>query len=726
MARPRRLSRLRERSGCRRSRLFLHLLLATLSVGTGCGSGAEPAVALEDANGVLIGGPSLLVLPQGHWQPKGELVSPARARSIPMFVVDRRAERADLVVTIHGLPADGPSPAVHWNGTRLEDARPIAQDAVRIDVPRARLSGGLDRLELTLAGERTQPAELSAVRWTSGGEVGRIDSESLGFLRSISNFLEYGVGGNEPELEGGVLAIGDASVRLRTPPRGGTLRFAVSNLSGGSASFAARLRDGTGSRSLYEGRLTAGQRAEIEAGIDGEGLLTLERSSAGPQALALWAQPRVTEPRVRVPLILLMTLDTTRRDALGTYQPGVGWTPRLDELAAAATVYDQAVSTTSWTLPAHASIFTGRYPREHGAGVTAPVLPAESSTIARRLGDSYRTVGVAGGPLMRHTFGVGRGFGEYRVAPANELSGAEVAEVAIRTLRETGSEPLFLFLNFFDPHFPFSTLHASASGEAAREAAAALPAGSFGRRLVSGGVAAWMDAIEQRSRPTAAEVAALRLAYGAEVEEMDRQIGRVLDELRRSGRFDDAMIVAVADHGELLGERGLFSHAVRLEPELTAIPMIVKFPGQRTAERVAELVSLVDLYPTLLRAAGVPPPPSSGLALSDRAGLARRDHVLLEEHESVVHPFYKAVQLGPHLVGLEGRRERRVRWRSGEQCWGRNDSAWMESRCDDSGDLSPLARRLRGLSLQPPAAAGSESRDIDAAERARLRALGYL
>jgi len=427
-----------------------------------------------------------------------------------------------------------------------------------------------------------------------------------------------------------------------------------------------------------------------------------------------------------VPLILLITLDTTRRDALGSYDARVEGTPRLDQLAARATVYEHAVSTTSWTLPAHASIFTGRFPREHGAGVTAPALPADAHTLALELGDRYRTVGVAGGPLVRHSFGVGRGFGDYRVAEGNELAGSEVADLAIRALRETTNEPLFLFLNFFDPHFPFSSRHDSAAGASARAAAAALPEGSDGRRLTSGDVGAWLDAIEQRLRPTAGEVAALRLAYAAEVEEMDRQIGRVLDELEATGRFEDAMIVAVADHGELLGERGLFSHAVRLEPELTSIPLIVKYPGQRASDRVSELVSLVDLFPTLLRAAGLPPPPSSGLALTDRDGLAQREHVLVEEHESVVHPFYQAIQLGPHLVGFEGRRQRMVRWRGGEQCWGRAGPAWTDVDCDDSAGLPAFSRQLRALALRPPAAGSSESRDIDAAERARLRALGYL
>lgn len=726
MARSRRLFPHRERSQCLRAHGLLLLLAGASLVGSGCGTGPDTTLALETANGALVGGPELLVLPQGDWQAREGLVSPARVSSIPLFVVDRRSASADLVVTIQGLRVDGSPLAVRWNGQRVEDARRIAPDAFGIDVPRARLSSGLDLLELVLPGQPSKPAELSAVRWTSGGEAGSIDAGSLGFLRTVSNFLEYGVAGSEPALEGGILVIGDVAVRVKTPARKGTLRFAVRNLSGGTSTFVARHRDGSGTREFRREELADGDVAEFATPTDGDGLLRLERSTGDARSLALWVQPRIAEPKVRVPLILLMTLDTTRRDALGSYDSRVEWTPRLDELAARATVYEHAVSTTSWTLPAHASIFTGRFPREHAAGVSAPALPAESSTIARLFADRYRTAGVAGGPLMRHTFGVGRGFAQYRVAEANELPGAEVTELAIRTMRAAGGEPLFLFLNFFDPHFPFSIRHDSGSGEAAREAVAALPEGSAGRRLAAGDVGAWLDAIEQRLRPTDLEIAALRLAYSAEIEEMDRQIGRVLDELQRSGRFDDAMIVAVADHGEMLGERGLYSHAVRLEPELTSIPLIVKYPGQRSGERVAELVSLVDLYPTLLRAAGLRPPASSGVALTDRESLARRNHVLLEEHESIVHPFYQAIQLGPHLVGLEGRRERMTRWRNGEQCWGRHGSDWAETRCDGADLRSGLAQRLRALPLRPPAAAVSESRDIDAADRARLRALGYL
>lgn len=702
---------------------------ALLVLTIGCHDTSEPALPLEHANGAVVGGPRLLVLPKGGWIAYEGGIAAEQSRRISFLVVDRRSESSDLTVTVRG-PAvdrqDGPL-RVRWNGERVEDAQLVEAGVVAIQIPRSQLTGGLDLLELVPPSQSSERAEISAVSWVSGDDTGVLESSNLSLLGALAQFLEYGVAGDGPALEGGVLAVGDHVVRIQAPGRSGTVRFAVRNLGGGPSTFIARVRDAGETQVLRRDQLAVGEIARFEATTSGNAELTLERLDAEPGSLTLWVQPRVSETRVRVPVVLLITLDTTRRGALGAYDARVESTPRLDRLAARATVYDHAVSTTSWTLPAHASIFTGRFPRDHRAGVTAAALPPSARTVAMEVGDRYRTVGVAGGPLVRHVFGVGRGFGNYRVPEANRIAGSEVADLAIQALRESANEPIFLFLNFFDPHFPYAIDPQSATGAAADAAALRLPMDSAGHRLVRGDVQVWLEAIEQRLKPTSSDITALRLAYAAGVAQMDHEIGRVLDELERSGRFEDSLIVAVADHGELLGERGLFSHAVLLEPELTAIPLIVKYPGQRSAERVSELVSQVDLFPTLLRAAGSRPPASSGITLTDLQSLATRAHVMMEEHESIVHPFYKGIKLGSNLVGYEGRLERMVRWSDGERCWSRVGAVWDNaSACSDEARAPDFAAQLRAMNLKPPAHHGSEAGEIDAAERARLRAVGYL
>lgn len=706
--------------------MTLRVTLALSWVLVSCARDPSVRLAIDEANDRYVGGSDFLVLPQGAWDLRERLLRSASTTSVPLMIVERRRAAEDLVVTFRVPSGKVPGLRARWDGQRISNPTWTEAGEARVEVSRSKLTGGQHLLELVLPPRLQEPLPVAGISWTSGEERGGIDATNLDGALQISSFLEYGLTGEEPRLEGGLLVSGSSVVRLAPVPSGsGRLRTAIRNLGGGRGEFVIRTISAKRDSESRTEILDVGESADLGLRMDGVEAVEVHRASAPEDALTLWVQPRLVAPAPRIPLILLLTLDTTRRDALGTYDEDVTWTPRLDELASTASVYENAVSTTSWTLPAHASIFTGLTPREHTAGVTAAALPPDAETIAKRLAPRYRTAGIAGGPLVRHTFGVGRGFGTYRVAEVNELTGAEVTDFALELLEESEGEPLFLFLNYFDPHFPYRIDLAGPTAQAARTAAARLPKGSLGNRLTAGGVGAWLDVIEQRSVPTPVEIDALKLAYAAEVAEMDLQIGRLLDALRRDGRYDEALIVAVADHGELLGERGLYSHAVRLEPELTSVPLIVKYPGQRSSARVPELVSIADLYPTLMRAAALDSGAGAGISLRDGAQLARRDSILFEEHESIVHPFYEAIRLGSNVVGLEGRRERRVRWLNGEECWIRPQEAWSLTDCESLGQTA-LARRIAEITLEPRGGAAAGARDIDSAERARLRALGYL
>lgn len=701
-------------------------ILALSWILAGCGHDPSVRLSIDEANGQYVGDSDLLVLPQGVWEQREGLLRSASATTVPLLIVERRTLPEDLIVTFRLASGKMPGLRTLWDGQRI--LNPVWTEAgeARIIVPSSKLTGGLHLLELVLPPGLEAAPPLEEISWTSGVEFGGVDAANLDGTLQVSSFLEYGVAGEEPLLEGGLLVRGSSVIRLEpVRPSAERLRLGVRNLGGGRGEFVIRtiLSGGTG-ETITE-VLDVGESVELGLRVGGADAVEVSRVAATEGALTLWVQPRLVEPAPRIPLILLLTLDTTRKDAIGTYNQIVTWTPRLDELASTASVYENAVSTTSWTLPAHASIFTGLRPREHTAGVTAAALPPGAETLATKFATRYRTVGIAGGPLVRHTFGVGRGFGTYRVAEVNELTGAEVTDLALEFIEESVEEPLFLFLNYFDPHFPYRIDHAGRTARRARAAAKRLPKGSLGGRLMAGGVGAWLDVIERRSVPTPIEIDALQLAYAAEVAEMDLQIGRLLDGIRREGRYDDALIAAVADHGELLGERGLYSHAVRLEPELTSVPLIVKYPGQRSPERITELVSIADLFPTLMRAAALDPVAGAGIALRHDAQLARRESVLFEEHESIVHPFYESIRLGSNVVGLQGRGERRVRWLGGEECWNLAKESWAIVDCSSIRQTA-LAKRIAEISLVPGGRTATGIRDIDAVERARLRALGYL
>lgn len=174
------------------------------------------------------------------------------------------------------------------------------------------------------------------------------------------------------------------------------------------------------------------------------------------------------------PNIVLVSLDTTRADHLGAYGYKGGTSPELDRFAERAVTYERAYATSSWTLPTHASMFTGLLPMQHGAqsvpegpnrslGYGVRPLAESFTTLAELLADAgYRTAAVIGGPALRSELGLAQGFEFYD----DDLSGPgarfhgkraeQVADAAIELVGRFGSEPWFLFVNFFDPHAPYN------------------------------------------------------------------------------------------------------------------------------------------------------------------------------------------------------------------------------------------------------------------------------
>ena len=450
-----------------------------------------------------------------------------------------------------------------------------------------------------------------------------------------------------------------------------------------------------------------------------------------PGGLFLWGAPRLEDAGGEGdgPPVVLVTLDTTRRDALGSYGAPAGTTPHLDRFASGATVYDDAWTTAPWTLPAHVSMLTGRWPGRHGAGVGERRLPRRVPSLAeilRRHG--WATAGFAGGELVSHQFGVGRGFDLYRDPAGFEERAGPLTDRVLEHLALAGGAPPLLFVNYFDPHYPYAAPAAVAERLGAPALAAALdPAWA---PIARGEPGAWTGAVEGRTPITPEAEAWLRAVYLAEVAWMDEQIGRLFAELERRGLFDRAIVAVVADHGELLGERGRLSHAYSLDPELVRVPLLVKWPGQRRGRRVGEMVSVVDLFPTLLAAAGIEPPPSDGLHLprgdDDGSAARRRRHVFAEEHVSRVHPLPNPhLFVAPDLYAIQGRRARQVLWEGGRECARTGpDGAWRPAPCAGDGEriLRALVRRLGRL----PAAEARGAGELDETLRAELEALGYL
>jgi hypothetical protein len=232
--------------------------------------------------------------------------------------------------------------------------------------------------------------------------------------------------------------------------------------------------------------------------------------------------------------------------------------------------------------------------------------------------------------------------------------------------------------------------------------------------------------------PPPAAVAYLRASYRAELAFMDAQLGRLFALLREHGLWEEALVAVVADHGELLGEGGWWGHGYRLDPALVEVPLLVKWPRQRRGERRSGVVSQVDLFPTLLAAAGLQPPASDGLALPAPGDppLAPRTRVYAEEHLLPgVHALpWEAMRVAPRLYGVLAPNRRHVLWAGGQECARRTASGWSAAACPLDAPLA-LGAVLRELG--PPggareSVAPESAAPLDEAARRELRALGYL
>ena len=725
--------RFRPRGSVRRHAALAAGLLASLA---GCGPPEVPYPFAELEGRVLSDRP-LLVVPNRAWRrdEPGEIWYFAHAASLICQVDEPPAEP----IVFSFLPADGEAPDLVflWDGEDVTGRRRReASGELAVEIPAASLTAGVHFLSL----RRRDPggdAEVLFHRFRSigyrhRGEARVLPARDFLTFRYLSSLLSFGVTGSfHRQSLGGFVLAGPRTLEVDLgSERGGLLQFKVQNAGAGGAAFRVRWRGGA-----REVRLEPHQRRHLRLALPPGASKVGLVASGDPNGFFLWGAPHF-RPRAAAarPPVVLITLDTTRRDAFAVYGGEAAATPRLDAFAARATVFEHAYTTAPWTLPAHASIFTGLYPSRHGAGVRGDHLEIGFVTLAERLrAAGYVTAGFAGGMLSSGHFGVGQGFATYRNADGAETAADELTAHATGFLEETGAlgddfaPPFFLFVNYFDPHFPYRAPEPFRRAFAVADRRRAVGDDALWQATLDGSAKAWASVVDGQAPASSEALAALRAAYLAEVAFMDDQVGELLARLEERGLFDDALIVVTADHGELLGESGYFSHSGRLDGELVEIPLIVKWPGQREGRRDGRLTSLVDLFPTVLAAAGVPPdgPRLDGHALGPGSGDRRGDRafVIAEEHGSGFHRLPPRLRVADDLFAVLGLAERLLRWDGGGACWRRSADAWGPVTCEGRRFAGlKILRELERAAHRPRMARIGFSRE----ERQRLEALGYL
>jgi arylsulfatase len=420
--------------------------------------------------------------------------------------------------------------------------------------------------------------------------------------------------------------------------------------------------------------------------------------------------------------VLLITLDTTRPDHLSCYGYERRTTPNLDRFATEAVTYTRAWSTSTWTLPAHASLFTGLFPAAHGAHsdvggdagmaeIKVGALDERFETMAELLmARGHRTAAIIGGPWLERSFGLMQGF-EYVEDDVRGLAGRRgdvVSDLALAWLEGIDEDqPFFLFVNYFDPHLPYDPPAGFDDYPLARA--------SFDPARRWRDAEAGSDPFNERERATLID------RYDGEIRAMDHEVGRLLRALRARADGDRTLVIVTGDHGESFGEGGRYLHNMWLSEEQLRVPLLIRYPDWRGAgTRDDSTIQLVDLLPVVAREVGLELSSGvQGLAPGSRewafAELYRNSYHLKRFGETYDRDLESVIRWPLKLVLSDRGTPRAFRIAGPEQ----------EEVSDPSRDFAPLARALED---HRSATGRAEVRPapVDPETLESLRALGYI
>ncbi len=400
------------------------------------------------------------------------------------------------------------------------------------------------------------------------------------------------------------------------------------------------------------------------------------------------------EPGLEVPWnVLLITVDTLRADALGSYGKAGAGTPWMDRLAAAGVRFEGAHAHNVLTLPSHANILSGLYPQEHGVRDNSGFrFPSSLPTLASVLSATdYRTGAFISAFPLDSRFGLARGFEVYEDSfvdatsrPAffeQERAGTETVALARRWLAEEDGRPSFCWVHLYEPHYPYA------------------PPAPSAERAPGGGD-----------------------PYQGDVAAADAALSSLLEPILAAGDAGRTLVVLTSDHGEALGEHGEATHGIFAYEGSLEVPLILYQPRLLAPRMVEAPARHVDLMPTILDAVGVPEPAGlRGRSLLAAAAGAAEDIAAATYFEALSGqlnrgwaPLYGVIQGGLKYIDLPIPELYELRSDPLEE---RNLAAAQPRRAAALREVLAPLRALDSGSVPSP-----ESAEV----RARLESLGYL
>jgi arylsulfatase A-like enzyme len=336
-------------------------------------------------------------------------------------------------------------------------------------------------------------------------------------------------------------------------------------------------------------------------------------------ASARGVEPAGARPR---PNVLLIVMDTVRADHLSCYGYEKPTAPDLERIAAEGVLYEQAISPGSWTLPSHATLFTGLYPRDHHTTAASWKLDDSFTTLAEVLAaEGYATAGFSNNPWVSRGTGLTQGFAAFldmwrddERSRGGDDGAALTNELVLDLLASPGrTAPFFVFINYMEPHLPYA------------------PPASFEGRFVPSSVPrAQVEALRGWQTPrelgyilrvpgfeaTGDQLRILGALYDGEIAYLDSKVGELVQALESRGILKDTLLIVTSDHGEHLGDHHLMDHKMSVYDALIRVPLIVRYPGVVPAGvRIRGPVQTNDVFPTVLKLCGIERPPTQDAAV---------------------------------------------------------------------------------------------------------------
>jgi arylsulfatase A-like enzyme/tetratricopeptide (TPR) repeat protein len=394
--------------------------------------------------------------------------------------------------------------------------------------------------------------------------------------------------------------------------------------------------------------------------------------------------------------VLVITLDTIRADRLGAYGNPQIRTDFVDGLADQGVLFDRCIAPTPLTLPSHASLFTGTYPVFHGVRDNSNyVVPAELTTMAELLSEEgYRTGGFVGAFVLSTRWGLDQGFETYTEPESGydpslmsfaqiHRSADAVVDDAIAWFRRESEQPWFAWVHLYDPHLPYE------------------PPPDFVR--------------EYPDDP-----------YMGEVAFADAQLSRLHGFLQTAGLDSNTIVVFAGDHGEGLGDHGEFDHGLLIYQTTARVPLIIVHPDSTSrGVRRDEVVSLVDIMPTIAEALDLPLPESvQGQSLWPLIGGSG----VFNEKPVYAETLYPKLHFGwSPLTALQDRQFQLIQSSDPELYDLDRDPAQENNLFETQPDVAErMIRDLGAMVERIGRGAMDASNEPDAGTIAKLAALGYV